>query len=95
MDTDGPIDFNTLVLSEAAGLSGRVQEYKVEGYVNSEYVLLSQGTTIGERKVDRFPRTLAWKVRLTVLSSQGYPAIRKFGLYLNTAAAAASGGGQK
>jgi alpha-L-fucosidase len=55
----------------------------VEGMVDSAYVLLSQGTTIGERKLDRFPTATVWKVRLTILDSQGYPAIRKFAAYLH------------
>jgi len=49
---------------------------------DSDWKLLSQGTTIGERKVDRFPKTTVWKVRLTILKADPYPAIRKFGLYL-------------
>ncbi len=83
VDTEGPVRLNTVVIAEAAGLSGRVQRYQVEGMVDSAYVLLSQGTTIGERKLDRFPTATVWKVRLTILDSQGYPAIRKFAAYLH------------
>jgi alpha-L-fucosidase len=83
IDTEGPLDINALVLGEAIGLEGRVQEYKVEGQVDSDWKLLSQGSTIGERKVDRFPKVTVWKVRLTVLKSNDYPAIRKLGLYLS------------
>lgn len=82
VDTAGPVDINTVAIEEAAGLTGRVQEYRVEGQVNSDWKLLSQGTTIGERKVDHFPTVTVWKVRLTLLKSNGYPAIREFGLYL-------------
>jgi hypothetical protein len=85
LDTEGPLDINTVVLEEATGLTGRVQEYKVEGQVDSDWKLLSQGTTIGERKVDRFPKVTVWKVRLTILKAEPFPAIRKFGLHLNTA----------
>ncbi len=82
VDTEGPVDVNTVVLSEVAGIGAPVKEYRVEGMVDSDYVLLSQGTTIGERKVDRFPTATVWKLRLTVLGSEGHPAIRKFGAYL-------------
>jgi alpha-L-fucosidase len=87
---DGPTEINTLVLEEASGMTGQVQEYKVEAQVDSDWKLLSQGTTIGERKVDRFPKVTVWKVRLTVLKAQPYPAIRKFGLYVDADAAPAS-----
>lgn len=83
IDTEGPLDINALSLEEAAGMTGRVQEYKVEGQVNSDWKLLSQGTAIGERKVDRFPATTVWKVRLTILKATDVPAIREFGLYFD------------
>ena len=56
LDMDGPTEINALALEEASGLTGHVQDYKVEGQVNNDWKLLSQGTTIGERKVDRFPK---------------------------------------
>jgi len=43
--------------------------------------LLSQGTSIGNRRVDRFPAARVWKLRLTILESKGYPTIRKFAAY--------------
>src|SRR5271154_3063436 len=83
IDMDGPTEINSLAIEEAAGMTGRVQEYKVEGQVNSDWKLLSQGTTIGERKTDHFPETTVWKVRFTILDATNYPAIRKFSLYLD------------
>ena len=82
VDTEGPLEINTLVIEEAMELGTRVKEYKVEGQVNSDWVLLSQGTSIGKHKVDKFPNTTVWKVKLTILKSDGFSAIRKFGLYL-------------
>jgi hypothetical protein len=81
IDTEGPLDINALSLEEAAGMTGRVLQYKVEGQVNSNWKLLSQGTTVGEFKVDYFPETTVWKVRLTILKATDIPAIREFGLY--------------
>ena len=75
---------------EAADLGQRVQEYKVEGQVDSDWKLLSQGTTIGDRKLDRFPPVTVWKVRLTILKASASPAIRKFGLYLDNASSPAT-----
>jgi len=83
VDMPGPTEINTVSIEEAAGLTDRVQAYKVEGQVNSDWKLLSQGTTIGARKVDHFPAATVWKVRLTILNATNYPAIQEFGLYLN------------
>jgi len=86
LDMDGPTEINALALAEAAGLAGRVQEYKVEGQVDSDWKLLVQGTTIGVRKVDHFSKATVWKVRLTISKAQPYPAIGQFGLYLDRSA---------
>ena len=88
LDTEGSIDINALELSEAIGLTGQVHGYKVEGFVDSAWKTLSEGTTIGERKVDRFPRVTVWKVRLTILEAEPYSAISKLGLYLEKRPAA-------
>ncbi|HXF10087.1 MAG TPA: discoidin domain-containing protein, partial [Desulfuromonadaceae bacterium] len=83
IDMEGPVEIDTLSLEEAAGMMGRVQEYKVEGQVNSEWKLLSMGHVIGDRKVDRFPATTVWKVKLTILQASEAPAIRELGLYFD------------
>jgi alpha-L-fucosidase len=83
VDTEGPMDITAVEISEASGFEGRVREYKVEGQVDSDWKLLSQGTTIGARKIDRFPKVTVWKVRLTVQRMDDYLAIKKFGLYLS------------
>jgi hypothetical protein len=82
VDMEGPTEINSVSIEEASGMTGRIQKYKVEGQVNSNWKLLSQGTTIGERKVDRFPAVTVWKVRFTILDATNYPAIQTFSLYL-------------
>jgi len=68
-------------------MTGRIQSYKVEGFVESGWRLLAEGTSIGERKLDRFPPVSVWKVRLTVLKAEPFPALRKFSLYFDRGAA--------
>ena len=86
LDTEGALEINALDLAEAIDALGRVQEYKVEGQVDSDWKLLSQGTTIGDRKIDHFPKVILWKVRLTIVKSKPGPAIRRLGLYLDKTA---------
>jgi hypothetical protein len=81
VDMEGPVVVGAAEICEAAGFEGRVQEYKIEGQIDSDWKLLSQGTTVGKRKVDRFPKETVWKVKLTILKKKDYPAIQKFGLY--------------
>jgi hypothetical protein len=87
LDTEGALDIDAVDLGEAAGLTGRVRGYRVEGFVDSAWKLLAEGTALGERKVHHFPRVTVWKVRLVLRADRG-PAIRKLGLYLTHPTAA-------
>jgi hypothetical protein len=80
IDMEGPVNMNTLQLSEAPGL--HVEEYKVEAQLDSDWKLLVHGTSIGKKLVMKFPETIAWKVKLTVLKAKTNVAISNFGLYL-------------
>jgi hypothetical protein len=79
---EGGKQINALQIVEALG--PRIQEYKVEGQVDSDWQLLAHGTTLADGHIDRFPKVLAWKVRLTIMKASAPIAIRSFGLYLDT-----------
>jgi len=81
VDLEGPVAINAVEVREPKNLQ-HVREYKVYGQVNSDWKLLAEGRTIGDRKVHRFDKVIPWKVRLVILQSDGYPAISKFGLYM-------------
>ena len=81
IDMEGPVDINALAIEEAPDAAGRIKEYKVEAQVDSDWTELAHGTAVGTHHIDRFPKVTAWKVRLTILKSDGEPAVRKFGLY--------------
>jgi len=80
IDMEGPVNINALQLSEALGK--RIEAYKIEAQVNSDWKLLSEGTTIGDNLVIKFPEVTAWKVKLTVMKANNYIAINNFALYL-------------
>jgi hypothetical protein len=82
LDMENPVDVNAVELAEVMELGPRIQAYKVEGQVNSDWKLLSQGTTVGPRKVDKFPKETVWKVKITITKASGYIALKKVGLYL-------------
>jgi len=81
IDTEGPLVIDALTLSEPSGITN-IRAYKIEGQVNSDYKLLAEGTTIGARKTHAFPKVTVWKVRLTILKSEGgAPAISELTLH--------------
>jgi alpha-L-fucosidase len=86
VDLGGEVEFNVTRLEEMISLGQRVQQYKIEAWsaAASTWQPLVQGTTIGYRKLDRFPKVTASKLRLTILKSRACPAIKSFGVHLDT-----------
>jgi alpha-L-fucosidase len=58
-----------------------VEEYAVETWDGTRWNVVVSGTTIGHKRLDRFPDVTASKVRLTIRKSLACPTIRAFGLY--------------
>jgi len=82
IDTEGPLVIDALTLSEPAA-HANIRAYKIEGQVDSDYKLLAEGTTIGGRKTHTFPKVTVWKVRLTILKTEGgAPAVSELTLHL-------------
>jgi alpha-L-fucosidase len=84
IDLGGEQTFNVVRSEEVITLGQRVQEYKVEALIGGEWKTIATGTTIGHRKLDRFPKVTASKLRLTVTKSLASPAIRSIGVHFDT-----------
>jgi hypothetical protein len=52
--------------------------------VDGQWKQVAGGTTVGYRKLDRFPKVTASKVRLTVEETRGSPTIKSFGVHLDS-----------
>ena len=77
----GSVTFNISLIQEYIALGQRVEEYHIEAWDGQDWKQISEGTTIGHKKLDRFPDVTTSKVRLTIVKSQVSPLIRAFGLY--------------
>jgi alpha-L-fucosidase len=89
IDLGGEVEFNVIRSEEMITLGQRVQRYRVDVPSGTGWRTIATGTTIGYRKLDRIPKTRATKVRLTILEARACPAIRGFGLHLDTISPAA------
>ena len=77
----GPVTFNVSMAQEYIPLSQRVEAYRLEAWDGQAWKVIAHGTTIGHKKLDRFPDVTASKVRLSIDKSLAPPLIRSFGLY--------------
>jgi alpha-L-fucosidase len=75
--------FNRLVLQEYIPLGQRVEQFSVE-YQDRETGIwspLTQGTTIGYKRILSFPSTIAQCIRINILRSLACPALNNVELY--------------
>jgi len=73
--------FNVSMLQEHIALGQRVEEYAIEAWDGKGWKTFAQGTTIGHKKLDRFPEVTARRVRIIIRRSRANPTLRAFGLF--------------
>lgn len=72
---------NTLLLQEDIAKGQRVERFLVEGYINGSWKYLTEGTTIGYKRLLRFSDCTPEKIRLTILGTRNAANIANVGLY--------------
>ncbi len=72
--------FDCCMIQEPIELGQRVYEYSIEYWVGG-WEEIARGTTIGYKRLHRFPPVRAARVRLIIHGSRGCPLIQNFGLY--------------
>ena len=72
---------NTLLLQEDIAKGQRVEKFLVEGYINGSWQHITEGTTIGYKRLLRFSDCTPEKIRLTILGTRNAANIANVGLY--------------
>lgn len=73
--------FNTLLIQEDITKGQRVEEFSAEIYTQGQWKQIAKGTTIGYKRLLRFPDCQGEKLRITILSTRGKANIKNIGLY--------------
>ena len=73
--------FDILLLQENIRIGQRVERFVLECPDKDGWKTIAEGTTIGYKRLLRFPPVTTNKVRLRILSSRGNPTLAEFGLY--------------
>ena len=77
----GEKTFDILLLRENIRVGQRVEKFVLEYPDKGGWTTIVEGTTIGYKRLLRFPPVTADRVRLRILSSRLNPTIAEFGLY--------------
>lgn len=72
---------NTIMLQEDILKGQRVEVFKVEGFINDEWVKLTEGTTIGYKRLLKLNDVKPTKIRVTVIETRDKANIKFVGAY--------------
>ena len=73
--------FNVLSLQENIAIGQRIERFTLEAFIENTWKKVTDGTTVGYKRLLRFPTVTTHKVRLTIDEWRFRPAIAEFGLY--------------
>ncbi len=75
--------FNRFLIQEYIPLGQRVARFNLESWneTNNSWELVTEGTTIGYKRILRFPKTTAQKLRLNIEESLACPVLNNMELY--------------
>ena len=81
IDLGKPTLFNRFMAQEYIRLGQRVKTFMVEALVDGNWKELEKATTIGYKRILRFPSIKATKVRFNITDSKSCPVISNIGIY--------------
>ena len=83
LNLKSPATFNVLLLQENIRKGQRIEKFILDFWNGSEWKLVTEGTTIGDKRLLRFDVVTTDKVRLRILSSRLNPYLAEIGLYFS------------
>jgi alpha-L-fucosidase len=76
-----PKSFDVLLLQENIRLGQRIEKFVVEYRQGTNWKPLTEGTTVGYKRLLQFPQVSAKAIRIRILSSRLNPTLAEVGLY--------------
>jgi alpha-L-fucosidase len=73
--------FNIAMLQEDISKGQRVEKFVIEALSNNQWDTIATGTTIGYKRLIRFPEVKADEIKLTIVSARATPHISTFALF--------------
>jgi len=78
-----PRTFNVVMLQEHIADGQRIEEFSLDAWDGSAWKEIARSTTVGYKRLLRFDRTTAQRVRLRIARSRVCPTLSSFGLFFD------------
>lgn len=76
-----PTEMNRFLVQEDIRLGQRIKKFRLEALVEEGWQLIASETTIGRKRILRFPNVTATKLRLTIEEAKASPVISNIEVY--------------
>nr|WP_188765943.1 alpha-L-fucosidase [Emticicia aquatilis] len=81
LDFGKTTSFNRFLVQEPIQLGQRVKSFTLEAFVKEKWIEIAKETTIGYKRILRFPTVEATKIRLNILDAKSCPLISNIEVY--------------
>ena len=81
IDFGKPTTFNRFMAQEYIRLGQRVKAFSIEALVDGNWKEIAKATTIGYKRILRFPTVTAAQIRFSITDSKACPVISNIGVY--------------
>ncbi len=81
LEFDEEKTFDILMLQENIRIGQRIEKFEFQIWENKEWKKIIEGTTVGYKRLLKFPKVTTTKARINILSSRLNPTILEIGLY--------------
>jgi alpha-L-fucosidase len=81
VDLGKPMLFNRFMVQEYIRLGQRVRSFTVDAFIDGQWKEIARATTVGYKRILRFPGVTASQVRLNITDSKSCPVISEIGIY--------------
>ena len=73
--------FDVLMLKENIQIGQRIEKFILECFIDGKWIIIAEGTTVGYKRLIRFPAVKTKKVRVSILESRLNPTLMEIGLF--------------
>jgi alpha-L-fucosidase len=81
LDFGREVEFNRFLVQEQIVLGQRVKKFSLQSWNGREYQTIAQQTTIGYKRILRFPTVKTSRLKLSIEEAKACPAISKIAVY--------------
>ena len=81
VDFGEPTEFNRFLVQEDIRFGQRIKEFTLDAFTENQWKQIAAQTTIGRKRILRFPNVVASSLRLNIIDSKSCPVISNIGIY--------------